>query len=124
MVICFVLCTVGLEFYRQEALKLYNSIYVIPMIEIGIILVGTFVAGLFFGELVSMEKQRFISCMIFLAVTILGVIFISIGVRHSKLAKQENTSMYADILLKHPTPIAYKTVPAKTDDTDAMMDNN
>mmetsp|Transcript_17420 Transcript_17420/g.21440 ORF Transcript_17420/g.21440 Transcript_17420/m.21440 type:complete len:426 (-) Transcript_17420:84-1361(-) len=89
----FLILICALEYFRQKALRLYNSLYVIPIFQVGLIIYGTVLGGLFFNEFNQLSQLNLTFFFISLAITVCGVGLLAFGSINSKDIKHENTEL-------------------------------
>jgi len=72
-VLVFVAFNVGMEYWRQKALNLFSTMYVVPLMQVSLVIFSVITGGIFFTEFNSMETYK-------LALFSSGVAVICVGV--------------------------------------------
>ena len=85
--VIFIATLILLEYWRQESLKLFNSLYVIPMFQTLLIVSGTWIGGVFFEEFVDLDPRNFDIFCVGIGITIFGVLVLTFSNYLSKLKK-------------------------------------
>jgi len=75
----FVITTILLEYFRQLSLKLFNSLYVVPIFQVLLIVVGSVMGGIYFNEFSSMTTKKIIGFCVGICAVILGVIVLTVS---------------------------------------------
>ena len=75
----FIITTVLLEYFRQLSLKLFNSLYVVPIFQVLLIVVGSVMGGIYFNEFSSLTTKKMIGFCVGICAVILGVIVLTVS---------------------------------------------
>ena len=89
-----------LEYFRQRSLKLFNSLYVIPIFQVKLIVIGTIFGGLYFNEFISVTTTQLTIFFISVGITACGVFILTFANRLNALALGQNVNIVKRKYLK------------------------
>jgi len=71
----FVVCNVGMEYWRQKALNVFSAMYCVPLMQVSLVIFSVMSGGIFFSEFKTMSAWR----VVIFAVGV-GIICVGVGI--------------------------------------------
>jgi len=101
--ICF---NVGMEYWRQKALNLFSTMYVVPLMQVSLVVFSVITGGIFFTEFNNLEAYK-------LALFCVGVAVICVGVAILSADTESRAQIPAILKLKAAIIAVYAVVVLK-----------
>ena len=77
MIILLIIVNILLVYFQQRALSAFNSLYVIPIFQVNVIVIGTALGASFFDELRGLKVYEYILFCLSICITIIGIIVLT-----------------------------------------------
>ena len=77
MIILLIIVNILLVKFQQRALSAFNSLYVIPIFQVTVIIVGTSLGASFFNELSGLSPTKYVLFILSILVTVSGIIIMT-----------------------------------------------
>eukprot|EP01084_Bolivina_argentea_P204942 350080_1 len=75
--ICVIITNIALEFFRQRGLSYFHAVYVVPINQVVLIVMGTILGGLYFEEFDNMPIVDGILFCVAISMTVIGVFILA-----------------------------------------------
>eukprot|EP01083_Nonionella_stella_P285923 973192_1 len=101
-VLFVVVTNIALEWFRQKGLSRFNAVYVVPINQVVLIVMGTVMGGIYFEEFEHMSILHGVMFCVAIVMTVIGVFILALNSSETPVSSTEETScVYVDAKTEH-----------------------